>query len=79
MEDKRAQTYARPYFLSPSHCRLTESIRSLQALSTFIDKQRALLTRTHADIDRLNELRNRAVARPEGLRDNVTEEVRLCH
>ncbi|KAE9405585.1 hypothetical protein BT96DRAFT_916060 [Gymnopus androsaceus JB14] len=49
--------------------------QTLQALSTFIDKQRALLTRTHADIDRLNELRSRAIAHPDEFRDNISEEL----
>ncbi|KAJ3783498.1 hypothetical protein GGU10DRAFT_51393 [Lentinula aff. detonsa] len=49
--------------------------KTLQALSTFIDKQRALLTRTHVDISRLNELRSRAVEHPEELANNLSEEL----
>ncbi|KAJ3812576.1 hypothetical protein EV368DRAFT_36924, partial [Lentinula lateritia] len=48
---------------------------SLQALSTFIDKQRTLLTRTHADISRLHELRSRAVEHPEDFAKNLSEEL----
>ncbi|KAF9078630.1 hypothetical protein BDP27DRAFT_20824 [Rhodocollybia butyracea] len=49
--------------------------KTLQALATFMDIQRALLTRTHADIDRLNELRSRAVAQPEEFADNLSEQL----
>ncbi|KAJ3716375.1 hypothetical protein C8R42DRAFT_678251 [Lentinula raphanica] len=49
--------------------------KTLQALSTFIDKQRALLTRTHADITRLNELRSRAVQHPEEFERNLSKEL----
>ncbi|KAJ4490050.1 hypothetical protein J3R30DRAFT_3360759 [Lentinula aciculospora] len=48
--------------------------KTLQALSTFIDKQRALLTRTHADISRLSELRSRAVKYPENFANDFSEQ-----
>ncbi|KAJ3934327.1 MAG: hypothetical protein NXY57DRAFT_994795 [Lentinula lateritia] len=49
--------------------------KTLQALSTFIDKQRTLLTRTHADISRLHELRSRAVEHPEDFAKNLSKEL----
>ncbi|KIK68395.1 hypothetical protein GYMLUDRAFT_35805 [Collybiopsis luxurians FD-317 M1] len=49
--------------------------RTIQALSTFIDRQRALLTRTQADIGRLNELRRKAEAEPEEFAENLEEEL----
>ena len=75
MEDKRAKTYAG--LCTPSQITSNSRTNSLQALSTFIDKQRALLTRTHADTTRLNELRSRAVEHPEEFERNLSKEVRV--
>ncbi|KAF5351466.1 hypothetical protein D9757_012055 [Collybiopsis confluens] len=49
--------------------------KTLRALSSFIDKQRALLTRTQADIGRLNELRSKAIAEPEEFAENIEDEL----
>ncbi|KAF5372552.1 hypothetical protein D9758_005157 [Tetrapyrgos nigripes] len=50
--------------------------QTLQALSAFIQTQKALLTRTQNDIERLKELRSKAVAQPSEILGDLEEEVR---
>ena len=64
MEEKRAKTYACVAFYLSSASMLTQWT-SLEALSTFIESQKTLLTRTQADIGRLNTLRNEIADEPE--------------
>jgi hypothetical protein len=47
----------------------------LQALSTFIQTQKALLTRTQNDIERLRVLRDKAIAQPSVILDDLEDEV----
>ena len=49
----------------------------LSALDAFIASQRALLARTHSDIDRLRELKGDVVRDPGAFFANVDERVRL--
>ncbi|KAK7052975.1 hypothetical protein VNI00_004296 [Paramarasmius palmivorus] len=49
--------------------------KTLQALSEFIQEQRALLSRTQSDIGRLNELRSRIISEPVQVANNLAEEL----
>uniref|UniRef100_A0A0W0FXF9 Uncharacterized protein n=1 Tax=Moniliophthora roreri TaxID=221103 RepID=A0A0W0FXF9_MONRR len=49
--------------------------QTLQALSEFIQAQRALLTRTQSDIGRLNELRSRIISQPIQVANHLAEEL----
>lgn len=46
---------------------LTDRAASLEALSAFIESQKALLARTHADIAKLKSLRNDVSDTPDDL------------
>lgn len=58
--------------------RLKLYLRSLDALSTFIQSQRTLLAQTLADIDRLHELRNEVASQPAdiGMVPHFVDQVR---
>lgn len=76
MEDKRAKTWAK----------LKSGIRvpwltvkySMEALSTFIESQKALVARTQADIAKLKSLRDDIAAMPDDLSSLATFEDKVC-
>lgn len=75
MEHKRAKTYV------ILHEELTgayaDNQTSLEALSTFIQSQKALLSRTERDIDRLRELRGEVVSNKDVALETIFQRVGL--
>ena len=56
-----------------------EKKKSLEALETFIQAQRALLARQQSDIERLRQLRIDIIQKPSQVLSNLSNEVcRLC-
>ncbi len=70
MEDKRAKTLVP---LIPARCMLIKA--SLEALEAFIQSQKALLSRTQSDIERLRPTREQAVSEPQLGLSNLAVEV----
>lgn len=68
MDEKRAQTFVHNLFRLASPWTLKKLTWAphgrLEALSTFIKSQKALLARTQSDIERLNTLRNEVASTP---------------
>ena len=54
---------------------LTRRYLSLEALENFIQSQKALLERTHADIERLKELRKDVEQNPPTTLDDLSAKV----
>lgn len=77
MEGKRAKTYAYFSALLSSAVEPCRSYHfSLEALSAFIQSQKALLDRTQHDITRLQELRQNVVSNPDDTLDIFSQQVR---
>ncbi|EIW79774.1 hypothetical protein CONPUDRAFT_155170 [Coniophora puteana RWD-64-598 SS2] len=53
----------------------TRRADTLEALSVYLDRQRSLLRRTQADIDRLNQLKHDALANPAHFVKNAKQQV----
>lgn len=70
MEDKRAKTLVE--FISAC-CMLIKA--SLEALEAFIQSQKALLSRTQSDIERLRQIREQAVSEPQLVLSDLAVEV----
>ncbi|KAG7096042.1 hypothetical protein E1B28_006723 [Marasmius oreades] len=56
-------------------CDNDKRAQTLQVLSEYITAQRLLLSKTQADIERLNELKNRFIELPSGFVENLSEEL----
>ena len=74
MELNRAPTYVLTVFFDIP---LEFTVIRLEAISTFIQSQRALLSQTHSDIERLKQLRREVTVDPQGFVEGIDQKVRF--